>query len=376
MKSLEEIRTELDQIDNNMVKLFEDRMKLCEEVARYKIQNKMKVLDRSREEQKLDAVAEKTNSEFNRVCIKEVYRQLMAMSRKLQNNIIAEENPCDSGEFSVVEKLQSEGKPLVFQGMEGSYSQAALQQYFGDHRQVFHVDTFKEAFENIENGDALYAVLPMENSSSGAVHQVFDLLMEHDAYIVDEIYLPVKHALAVVPGTTFSDISKVFSHPQGLMQCSKYLEQHNNWQQIGIDNTAFAAMKIAKDKDRSQAAICSEYAAEIYGLEILQKGLNQEADNTTRFVVISNRKIYRKCAEKICICFEILHESGSLYRMLSNFIYNNINMTKIESRPVEGKKFEYSFFVEFEGNLGDPGVLSALNGIREESAKFKILGNY
>ena len=375
MRSLEDIRLELDSIDNNMVELFDNRMKLCEEVARYKIQNHMKVLDRSREKQKLDAVGEKADSEFNRTCIREVYRQIMAMSRKLQNNIIAEETE-HGGEFEGIEKLKTDNITVVFQGMEGSYSQAALKQYFEENVKTFHVDTFKQAFESIEEGKALYAVLPMENSSSGAVHQVFDLLMAHDAYIVDEIYLPVKHALAVVPGTELSDISKVFSHPQGLLQCSGYLEQHREWQQIGIDNTAFAAMKIAKDKDKSQAAICSEYAAGIHGLEILKKELNQEEDNTTRFVIISNRKIYRKQAEKICICFEILHESGSLYRMLSNFIYNNINMTKIESRPVKGKKFEYSFFVEFEGNLGDSNVQSTLTSIREESARFKILGNY
>ena len=141
-------------------------------------------------------------------------------------------------------------------------------------------------------------------------------------------------------------------------------------------NTALAAKKVLDDQDISQAAVCSEHAAELYGLEILARKINFESDNSTRFIIVTNQKIFLKDARKISICFEVPHESGSLYHLLSHFIYNDLNMTKIESRPVEGRSFEYRFFVDFEGNLADPAVKNAIRGLREEALNLKILGNY
>ena len=141
-------------------------------------------------------------------------------------------------------------------------------------------------------------------------------------------------------------------------------------------NTALAAKKVLDDQDTSQAAVCSEHAAELYGLKILARKINFESDNSTRFIIVTNQKIFLKDAGKISICFEVPHESGSLYHLLSHFIYNDLNMTKIESRPVEGRRFEYRFFVDFEGNLADPAVKNAIRGLREEALNLKILGNY
>ena len=160
------------------------------------------------------------------------------------------------------------------------------------------------------------------------------------------------------------------------MQCSKFLNRHGSWQQIGAANTAVAAKKILNENDPTQAAICSEHAAEIYGLKILEEKINHNHNNSTRFIVVTNQKIFLKKAQKISICFEVAHESGSLYHLLSHFIYNDLNMTKIESRPIEGKTWEYRFFVDFEGNMGDAAVKNAIRGLREESKSLKILGNY
>lgn len=143
-----------------------------------------------------------------------------------------------------------------------------------------------------------------------------------------------------------------------------------------MQNNAFAARKVAEEKDKSQAAIASEYAAQLYGLEVLKKGVNQSNTNSTRFIIVTNQKIFLKDAGKVSICFEVPHESGSLYHMLSHFIYNNLNMNKIESRPIEGRNWEYRFFVDFEGNLADGAVKNALRGLRDEAANMKILGNY
>ena len=141
-------------------------------------------------------------------------------------------------------------------------------------------------------------------------------------------------------------------------------------------NTAVAAQKILEERDKSQAAVCSAYAAKLYGLEILKEGINDEENNSTRFIVVTNQKVFLKGASKISICFELPHESGSLYQLLSHFIYNDVNMTRIESRPIEGRSWEYRFFIDFEGNLEEPAVKNAVRGLREESRNLKILGNY
>ena len=160
------------------------------------------------------------------------------------------------------------------------------------------------------------------------------------------------------------------------MQTTRFLEEHSDWQQISVANTAIAAKKILDDQDRTQAAVCSAYAAKVYGLEVLEDNINDESGNCTRFIIVTNQKVFLKGAKKISICFEVPHESGSLYHLLSHFIYNDLNMSKIESRPIEGRSWEYRFFVDFEGNLEEPGVKNALRGLREESRNLKILGNY
>ena len=160
------------------------------------------------------------------------------------------------------------------------------------------------------------------------------------------------------------------------MQTSHFLDVHADWQQISVANTAIAAKKILDDQDKSQAAVCSAYAAQVYGLEVLENEINDEKNNSTRFIVVTNQKVFLKGAKKISICFEIPHESGSLYHLLSHFIYNDLNMTRIESRPIEGRSWEYRFFIDFEGNLEDAAVKNAIRGLREESRSLKILGNY
>ena len=177
-------------------------------------------------------------------------------------------------------------------------------------------------------------------------------------------------------GATLDTIKTVYSHPQALMQSSKYLDDQPGWQRISAPNTAVAAKKVLEDGDITQAAICSEHAAQIYGLKILDRKINYNDNNSTRFIIVTNQKIFLKDAKKISICFEVDHSSGSLYHLLAHFTYNNLNMSKIESRPVEGRTWEYRFFVDFEGNMGEGAVKNAIRGLREESKSLKILGNY
>ena len=160
------------------------------------------------------------------------------------------------------------------------------------------------------------------------------------------------------------------------MQTTRFLDEQSAWERISVANTAAAAKKVLNDADYTQAAVCSAYAAEVYGLEVLADDINDEKNNSTRFIVITNQKVFLKNASRISICFEVPHESGSLYQMLSHFIYNDLSMTRIESRPIEGKTWEYRFFVDFEGNLENPAVKNAIRGLREEAKNLRILGNY
>lgn len=230
--------------------------------------------------------------------------------------------------------------------------------------------------EAIAEGAADYAVLPIENSSAGIVADNYDLLVNFENYIVGEQIIKCEHALLGLPGTKLEDIRTVYSHQQALSQCEEYLDQHREWQQIPYDNTARAAKKVAEEKDPSQAAIGSKFAAEYFGLEILAEHVYYNEANSTRFIIVTNQRIFRRDATKISICFEVPHHSGALYNILSHFIYNNLNMNKIESRPIPGRNWEYRFFVDFDGNLNDSAVKNALRGIREEATNMKILGNY
>ena len=238
------------------------------------------------------------------------------------------------------------------------------------------VTNFKKVMELVSNGEVEYGVLPIENSSTGGITDIYDLLVDYNNTIIGEHVVKVEHALVALPGTKVEDLDVVYSHPQGILQCRPYFEDKPGIRLEKCESTSSGAKKVQEDKLTSQGAISSKRAAECYGLDILQEAINKEEANCTRFIIITNQQIYNKAATKVSICFEIPHESGSLYTMLSNIIFNNLNMTKIESRPISGRTWEYRFFIEFEGNLANPGVRNAINGIDQEASQLRILGNF
>ncbi len=371
-----ELRGRLDVIDEKIVALYEERMAISSQVADYKIETGKKVFDKVREEEKLKKVRSLTHDPFNAHGVQELFEQIMSMSRKLQYQKLVEAGSLGRLPFIGVDRLETERARVVFQGAEGAYSQMAMLRYFGEQVKSFHVETFREAMMSIEEGSADFAVLPIENSTAGIVSEIYDLLVEFENYIVGEQIIEIEHCLMGLPGTALSQIKTVYSHPQSLMQSARYLNEHEDWRQVSLKNNAFAARKVSEEGDRTQAAIASEQAAKIYGLDILAQGVNQSDTNSTRFIIVTNQKIFRKDAGKISICLEVPHESGSLYHMLSHFIYNNLNMTKIESRPIEDRNWEYRFFIDFEGNFADGAVKNALRGLRDEARNLRILGNY
>lgn len=370
------IRDQLDEIDSSMIELFEKRMKLCADVAEFKIATGKPVFDREREQQKIRSVRELAHGEFNQRAAEELFSQLMTISRRFQYQMLEQNGkPVETG-FQPVESLKMKDVRVVYQGVEGAYSHAATLQYFGSDVEAFHVETWQDAMKAVEDGTADYAVVPIENSSAGAVIDNYDLLIKYNNVIVAETFVTVNHALLGLPGSRMEDIKTVYSHPQALMQSSEFLNGHREWSQISVENTAVAAKKILEEQDRTQAAIASEVAGELYGLDVLASAINHNKNNTTRFIILAKDRVYCRNAGKVSICFELPHKSGSLYNMLGHVIYNGVNMVMIESRPIPGKTWEYRFFVDVEGNLGDSSVQNALKSISEEASNMWILGNY
>ncbi|MBR5127461.1 MAG: prephenate dehydratase [Roseburia sp.] len=376
MRDLLELRDEIDSIDSEIVALYERRMAIAQEVAEYKISVGKPVFDKEREQSKLKNLSEKVHTNFLKHGVQELFEQIMSMSRKRQYQLLTEHGKVETLVFEEVEYLDYKEAKIVFQGTEGAYSQLAMQEYFGKNIDSWHVDTWRDAMEAIKNGDADYAVLPIENSSAGIVSENYDLLVEYDNCIVGEQIIRIDHALLALPGVKKEEITDIYSHPQALMQCGRYLDAHREWEKHSYKNTAMASQKVKEDGEKQKAAIGSKLNADIYGLQVLEEAIQDNKNNYTRFIIVASKKVFAKDANKISISFEIPHESGSLYHKLSHFIYNGLNMNKIESRPIPDKTWEYRFFVDFEGNLKDAAVQNALRGLKEETTCLKILGNY
>lgn len=373
---LTDYREQLAGIDQKMVELFEQRLEVCRQAAACKLQTGSPVHDGEVEEERLDALEALARNPGDGKSMRELFTQILAISRRLQYEVFAEHGRRYDQGFQKVEALPSGQVRVVYQGVEGSYGHGAALQYFGDEATVYPVLTFENAMREVQEGWADYGVLPIENSSAGAVADNYDLLLKYHNYIVAETFLPVNHALLAGPDAELEGIRTVFSHPQALMQSSDFLNVHKNWRQVSLVNTAVAAKKVLEDGDPTQAAVASEIAGKLYGLKVLQPSIQNNRNNTTRFMILSSRPIYREDASKVSICFELPHRSGSLYNMLGHFIFNGVNMVRIESRPIPGKNWEYRFFIDLEGNLQDAGLRNALDGIAAEAGNLRIFGNY
>lgn len=374
MIDLLESRKKIDEVDKKMVELFEHRMQLAMDIADYKRSVGKPIYDSNREEEKLNALRAITKNEFNKNAVSDLFSQIMSMSRRLQYMLMDSMNSLG---FSAVDNIDvGTDTKVVFYGDKGSYTEQAMLEYFENDVNGIPKETFQEVMHAIHNGQAEYGILPIENSSTGTLADIFDLLAEYDNFIIGEHVIKIEHHLWGLQGSKVSDISKVYSHSQGLLQCSEFFKQHVTLEQIVGGSTSSCAKKIVEEGDRTQAAIASSRAGEHYKLQLLEKSIHNDETNSTRFIIVSKKRIYVKGAERTSICFALPHKSGSLYHMLSHFIYNNINMTRIESRPISGKAFGYRFFVDIEGGLDHPSVKNAINCIQEEAMDMKILGSF
>ena len=375
-RELEEIRSDLKDIDYKIADLFEKRMAYAAEMGRVKKELNLEVYDKNREDENISDVTKNRTNPFVVKGLEEIMIQMMSISRKYQYHMIRQRDRYIENYFIEVPKLvMFPDTRVVYPGVAGSFSEMACIKYFGEEVDRYSVVNFKEVPQALNDGHADYGILPIENSSAGDVTGVYDILLENDVCIVGEVFVKVNHCLLGVKGSKISDIKTVYSHPQGLRQSAPYLEKLGV-ERVSVENTAIAAEMVAKDGIKSQAAVASLKAAELYGLDVLEEGINFDSSNETRFVVLSKKRQYSSEASKISICFSLLHESGTLYNILSHFMFNGLNLSHIESVPLPDKQWEYRFYIDISGNLHDPAVRNALHGVRAEVDFFKILGNY
>ena len=291
----------------------------------------------------------------------------------LEKEIVSE--PYEDDSLVLLDELPIEGKRIVYAGVPGAYAEEAAIRYFGENAGIENVKKFDDIVEEVSLGRADYGVIPVENSSAGFVSGNYDLIKQAGVKIVAEVVLDIEHALLGIPGANIENIEKVYSHNQGLMQCKEYINDHD-FAAEAMSNTALAAQTVREKGDIRFGAIASERAAELYGLEVLAKRINSQSDNATKFAIVTKDNIALTSADCISICFTAQHRVGALYEIMGFFNKNSINMTSIESRPSRRKKWEYNFYVSFEGKLTDRKVLKALGEIEAETEEMVVLGTF
>ncbi len=265
---------------------------------------------------------------------------------------------------------------VSFPGTQGSFSQQAAVAFFGEDCDYLPCDTFPGAMEAVAFKEAAYAVLPIENSSAGAVGETYDLLIKSNLHIVGEQVLPVAHHLLAVKGSCLTDIREIHSHPQALSQCRNFLSLYPSIVQVPSLNTALSAKSVAQSGDTGQAAIAGSLAAKLYGLEILKENIHDNVNNTTRFVVISRDSSPLHTPDKASVTFHVANQVGSLAQLLTCFAEHGVNLSKIESRPIPGKSWEYFFFADFEGAMDETELNKALHAASNCARELRLLGRY
>ncbi len=372
MRELSEIRKDIDDIDNQLIELFKRRMDCAKEVGYYKKERGIPILNRQREDEILADVQEK-GGEYG-AAARLLFANMMELSRALQHNIVVSGKTLREEITRAREMPPTDGVKVAYQGIKGANSCEAAQKLF-PNASLVSLKSFEDVFEAVDKEEVTFGILPVENSAAGSVSAVYDLILKHRFSIVGALDMRIEHCLGGLRQSTLEDIEIVWSHPQALSQCEAYISGHG-LTPVPKSNTAVAARDVAREKRLNVAAICTPEAAEEYGLQILDSGLQDDPYNTTRFIVISKRLYIAKNANKISLCFSLPHVKGSLYNLLCRFNSLGLNLTKIESRPAKGKDFEYLFYLDFTGSVYSENVIELLSQLSEEMPEFSFLGNY
>ncbi|HLB28315.1 MAG TPA: prephenate dehydratase [Dehalococcoidales bacterium] len=350
--SLEDLRKKIDETDDRIVRLIAERIRIAEEIGGEKKKQGRQIEDKAREQVVLKHVREIAKTEnISQEAIEEIYRRVMALAKSAEGDLIA------------------------FQGERGAYSEEAAFQYFGSAIQVKPCESLDDVFRAVEQNEAQSGIIPIENSLEGSISRSYDLLLDSSLRVRGEAELRVIHCLIASPGVKLDAIKKVYSHPQALGQCQAFLRQLG-CELVPTYDTAGSVKMIKEQGIKDGAAIASARAAEIYKMQILARGIEDNQNNTTRFFILGKEDSPPSGDDKTSIVFSVRHKPGSLYEFLRTLASKNINLTKIESRPTRQKPWEYNFYLDFEGHRLDKGIKDTLAELEKSTIFLKVLGSY
>lgn len=375
--SLEQMREEINQIDQKLVDLFRRRMELSKSIGAYKQANQLPVQDPARERELLGRVAEQAGEELSEYA-QSVYQTILAVSRSYQNA----ESTRRSGTYQQIQAML-EKTPELFpqrssvacQGVEGAFSQLACQRLFKLPNIMFF-QSFEHVFKAVESGMCQFGVLPIENSTAGSVNKIYDLMLEHNFFIVRSARLKVSHNLLVKPGVKLEDIREIYSHEQAINQCSDFLGTLKDVKITVCENTAVAAQMVSQSDRKDIAAISSRLCAEQYSLQRLKTSVQNQGSNYTRFICISKTPQIYPGADKTSIMMIVPHRPGSLSHILTKFSILGINLTKLESRPLPEREFEFMFYFDLEASVYAPEMERLFLDLESECETIRYLGSY
>ena len=374
--NLQDLRGKIDKIDDELIKLFGQRMDVSAEIAQYKLENKQPVYDPAREREKLYDVSGKVDEE-RKAYITALYSLLFALSRSDQERIIHPKS-------ALVEKIESAIKTsdwtfpdrttVACQGTEGAYSQLAAEKLFAIPS-ILYFNNFESVFNAVDSGLCPYAVLPLENSTAGSLNQVYDLMMRYPCSIVRSVRLKIDHCLLAKEGVDISSVKEIFSHEQAIAQCTGYLKSLGCKVTV-CENTAAAAKMVSESSRDDIAALSSRNCAALYGLQCLAESVQDRGSNFTRFICISKSLAIYPGADKTSLMVTASHKPGALYQILSRLYIRGINLIKLESRPIANRDFEFMFYFDLEASAYSPALMQTLRELQDLCDDFYYLGTY
>ncbi len=375
---LSEYRRELDVLDSQLLQLFCRRMEIAGEIAAYKKEKDLPVLDSRREREKLRSIEEQCPEELSDYSY-QLFSLIMELSRSRQNRILdrsSSDKEAIAQALRTTPQLFPEKAVVACQGVEGAYSAIACGKLFRKP-DIFFFSSFEGVFSAVEKGLCRYGVIPVENSTAGSVNAVYDLMSRHDFRIVRSVRVKVDHNLLVRPGTKREDVREIYSHPQAISQCAVYLqEQFPQAKVVPCENTAVAAKMVAESNEPGAAALSSRLCADLYSLEILQASVQDSDGNFTRFICISRDLEIYPGADHSSLMMTVRDEPGSLYRVLSRFNALGINMHKLESRTIPGRNFEYLFYFDLDVSVYSPKFTQLMGELSECCERYTYFGSY
>ncbi|MDD5288295.1 MAG: prephenate dehydratase [Dehalococcoidales bacterium] len=350
--SLEEMRKNIDEVDDKIVRLIAERVRQSKSIGKEKHKSGKPIEDANREEKVLAHIRGIAREEkLDEKETEAIYRQIIKSSKSVQGIVVA------------------------FQGEIGAYSEEAAFQHFGQSVSAKPCESFDDVFKLVEKGEAPYGVVPIENSLEGSINRVYDLLLNSNLKVCGELELRIVHCLISHPEASLDTIKRVYSHPQALGQCQTFL-RHLNWELVPTYDTAGSVKLIKEQNITDGAAIASARAAEIYGMKILAREIEDNPNNFTRFFILAKQDSPPTGKDKTSVVFSVKHKPGALYGAVKEFADSRLNLTKIESRPTRQKAWEYNFYLDFEGHHQDKAVKDTLERLEEHTLFLKVLGSY